>query len=252
MASPLGCRSKRRSGTSTPATSARSSSRVASRPGKSNPASRRTVLVSPSQPTTYAARTRSVAAAPPAPGSASAVASTARSVVRSSVSRWPLTTRAPSRVAQPSRSSSVRTWGTFHWPEYGLAVVRSSGVPPKCPAPPAGGVPSSASRPRWSRISIVRACRVEARDSVSGPVRRSSTTTSAPPRASSPASIRPTGPAPTTSTCVSMSGVRSIVSAVVPGRSRRRGRAWRGCWRSARRARTRAPPQPPPRVRAPR
>ena len=121
------------------------------------------------------------------------------------------------RARRPSSSSRRLDAGLRHLPlARGSGVAAGSGRAGGRRSGPSrsfGGVPSCSSRPRWSRISMVRACSVDARDSVVGSASRSSTSTSAPPSRSSPASISPTGPAPTTMTCGRPGRVRGSWSA---------------------------------------
>ena len=73
--------------------------------------------------------------------------------------------------------------------------------------------------PRWSKISIVRACSPPEREPMrSWLARRSTMTTSIPARASSPASISPVGPPPAITTACSVIATAPIRARPSPSR----------------------------------
>ena len=246
-ANPASSRSNRRSRISTPVTSALSSSFVAGAAEEVNPASRRTVLRAPSQPTTYRALIRRSASGPRTPQTTWS----GRSVI--SVSWFARSRVAPSRSARSPRTASVRYWGTFQLPAYSLSRPdRSNPSPAKCARGSRVASPSSAPNPRSCRSSAVSVVSWLARDSVIGLARRSTMTTGTLARLSSQASRSPTGPAPTMTTCAAAGGRVTTRRACSRSPRRRPSRraGWSGCCRSGRYGRTAARSARPRRRRA--
>ncbi|AKL64711.1 hypothetical protein M444_04010 [Streptomyces sp. Mg1] len=119
-------------------------------------------------------------------------------------------TRTPARSASAASRPSVAHCGTVRMYGYGERSRLRSKPPSRRPRDHISTVStrrpsecSDSASPLGASASSVRACRSVARDSVTGPGRRSSTTTPSPARASSRAALSPTGPAPTTTTSTS-------------------------------------------------
>ena len=163
-------------------------------------------LCPPSAPTTQPTR---VVRSPSGPRR---VTSTPSPSWDSPVSETPRSTTIPSSVARSARTASVSGWGMSSRKGWRLGTssngtrARVSPVRPSTMAIAGMRRPRASSRgstPIAASISMLRAWRVTARDSVVGAGRASTTRTGTPSRASWEAVVSPTGPAPTTSTpCV--------------------------------------------------
>src|SRR3954447_5816865 len=112
-----------------------------------------------------------------------------------------------------SRNPSITTWGTDRHGWRCRSRVSGSVTPAKW-AVPAGWFPvasNGSSRPRWSNASCVRDCTPPASDNGLRCASLSAKPTETPASRSSLATVIPVGPAPTTSTSVSMNSP-SVVS----------------------------------------
>ena len=167
-------------------------------PGNPSPASSRTRLCAPSHPTTYEAGTSCV----PCPSRSRTVTPWAAST--RSTSSHDRRTRAPSSVARsPSARSSSCCDVLTPCNRASPAADRSSRRPPNWNTEAGAGArawPSRASTPRWPSSRVACPITPLALGSRPGSARRSMTVTAIPASARSPASRRPVGPAPTTTT----------------------------------------------------